>query len=97
MVHERYKIIYKIYYSRKVFVLLNDYPLYLNNLQLVVFNSLMLPTIFCCLSIGSGEKRLCKVFNIYGHSGRLGDVTQIICIYFHACAPISFHMKFGSK
>ena len=40
------------------------------------------------------EKKIFKVFTIYGHGGHLGHVTLLICINVHSHAPISFHMKF---
>ena len=47
--------------------------------------------------IGSGEDDFFKGFNIYGHGGQAGHVTQLICINFHSHTPSSFHMNFGSK
>ena len=44
-------------------------------------------------SIGCGED-FWMVFSLYGHGGHLGHVTQTICINFHSCIPISFHIKF---
>ena len=33
-------------------------------------------------SIASGEEDFFKVFTIYGHGGRVGKVTQLVCINF---------------
>ena len=46
---------------------------------------------------GSGEEDVFKVFTIYGHGGHLDNVTLLICKNSHSHAPLSFHMKFGSK
>ena len=43
------------------------------------------------------EKKIFKDFTIYGHSGHVGHVTQLICINFHSYSPSSFHMNFGSN
>ena len=47
--------------------------------------------------IGSGEEDILSLFFIYGHGGHVGHVTQLICINFHFCSPLSFHMNFGFK
>ena len=38
-----------------------------------------------------------KIFNIYGHGGHVGHVTQLIRINFYFQFLSSFHMNFGSK
>ena len=43
------------------------------------------------------EKKIFKVFTIYGHGGHVGQVTQLICVNFHSHSPLSFHMSFGFK
>ena len=44
----------------------------------------------------SWRRRVLKVLP-YRHGGHLCHVTQLICLNFHICSPISFHMKFGFK
>ena len=41
------------------------------------------------------EKRIFKVFTIYGRGGHLGDVTWTIYINFHSPFPRRLHIKFG--
>ena len=43
------------------------------------------------------EKKIFKVFTLYGHGGHVGHVTQLICINYHSHSPISFHMISGSQ
>ena len=40
------------------------------------------------------EKKIFKVFTIYGQGSNLGHVAQLICINFHSHPPISFHLFF---
>ena len=41
------------------------------------------------------EKKIFKVFTIYGHGGYLGHVTWTIYIYFRSPFPRRLHIKFG--
>ena len=43
------------------------------------------------------EKKIFKVFAIYGHGGHLGLVTSIMLRNFHFLVPESFHTKFISE
>ena len=43
------------------------------------------------------EKKILKVFTIYGHGCHLGHVTRIMLINFHFFIPESFHTKFSSE
>ena len=43
------------------------------------------------------EKKILKVFTIYGHGGHLGHVTRIMLSNFHFLVPESFHTKFSSE
>ena len=41
------------------------------------------------------EKKIFKVFTIYGHGGHLGHVTLTIYINFRSPFPRRLHIKFG--
>ena len=41
------------------------------------------------------EKKIFKVFTIYGHGGHLGHVTWTIYINFRSPFPRRLHIKFG--
>ena len=41
------------------------------------------------------EKKILKVFTIYGRGGHLGHVTWIIYAIFHSYFPWRLQMKFG--
>ena len=43
------------------------------------------------------EKKLLKVFTIYGRGGHLGHVTSIMSSNFHFLVPESFPTTFGSE
>ena len=42
------------------------------------------------------EKKIFRVFTIYGRGGHLGYVTSIMSSDFHFLVPESFRTKFGS-
>ena len=44
---------------------------------------------------GSGEEDFCRVFNINGHGGHLGHVTQMPPTNFRSPYPKRLHIKFG--
>ena len=41
------------------------------------------------------EKKIIKVFTIYGHGSHVGHVTHRICINFYSYSRSNFHMNFG--
>ena len=43
------------------------------------------------------EKKILRVFTIYGHGGHLGHVTSIMLIKFYFLVPEIFHTKFGTE
>ena len=43
------------------------------------------------------EKKILKVFTIYGHGGHLGHVTRIMLTNFHFLVSESFYTKFSSE
>ena len=45
----------------------------------------------------SGEEEFLRVFDIYGHGGQLGHVTNIMSLNLNSLVPKSLHTKFGSK
>ena len=42
------------------------------------------------------EKKILRVFSIYGHGGHLGHVTSIMSSDFYFLVPESYHKMFGS-
>ena len=56
----------------------------------------MLHTKFCENRLaGSGEEDFWRVFNIYGHGGHLGHVTEMLRAIFRSPYTRRFHIKFG--
>ena len=42
------------------------------------------------------EKKVLRLFTIYGHGSYLGNLTSIMSSDFHCLVSESFHTKFGS-